>query len=438
MGLILAFLVVKTDLPGKKFWHVAMALPLSIPTYIGAIVYTTLLAPHGMVYQWLGRDLWNIYGADGAIFVLTLFTFPYSFLICSSQLKKMGTLWEDAAFDLGKGKRTVICRVLIPLCLPALLSSALLIGLYVLADFGAIALLRFNTFTTAIFYQLDSFERDKASLLGLILLSLALVMTHCRDQFLKKTDYASLGEKTPHPSLYPLGKYKGPALLLLGSCLLFSVVIPLMILLYHILSEEIEWKGLWAPLFYSLLMALGVAFIAAGSGSFVSYAIKVWKGWGQKFFKKIVFSLYGVPGILIALGTLFVARTMLGSFYGTVVPLALGLLIRFFPQAMEAMSWGKKAMGHNLMEASFDLGQGHWATLRRVFFPLIQGAVGASFLVVFISVLKELPLQLILRPAGIDTLSTRLWIDASEAFYGQASLYGITIILLAATMTPLF
>ena len=437
LGLILAFLVVKTDLPGKKFWQVAMALPLSIPTYIGAVVYTTLLAPHGMVYQWLGKDLWNIYGADGVIFVLTLFTFPYSFLICCSQFKKMGTLWEEAAFDLGKGKRTVICRILIPLCRPALLSSGLLIGLYVLADFGAITLLRFNTFTTVIFYQLDSFDREKASFLGLILLFLALMMIHCRDQLLKKTDYASLGETLPRPSLYCLGKYKGPALLLLGTCLLFSVVIPLLILFYNILSEEIEWENLFPPLFHSLLMALGVAFMTTWPGAFVSYALKVWKGWGQQFFKKIVFSLYGVPGILIALGTLFIARTMLGSFYGTVIPLALGLFIRFFPQALEAMAWGKKAMGQNLMEASFDLGQGHWATLRRVFFPLIRGAMGASFLVVFISVLKELPLQLVLRPPGIDTLSTRLWIDANEGLYGQASLYGIMIILLTAMMTPL-
>ena len=220
LGLIFAFLVVKTDLPGKKFWEVALVLPLSIPTYIGAIVYTTLLAPRGMVYQWLGKDLWNIYGADGVVFVLTLFTFPYSFLICRSQLKRIGPLWEEAAFDLGKGKAATLWHVVIPLCSPALLSSALLISLYVLADFGAIALLRFNTFTTAIFYQLDSFNQEKAGLLGLVLLLLAFLIIHCRDQLLKRTDYTSLIGNIPHPALYALGKYKGLALLFMGLCLL--------------------------------------------------------------------------------------------------------------------------------------------------------------------------------------------------------------------------
>ena len=437
LGFALAFLVAKTDLPGKKFWQVAFVLPLSIPSYVAAIAYTSLLAPKGALYQWSGVELWNIYGADGVIFILTLSTFPYSFLICRSQLKKMSGTWEDMAHDLGHSKLTTLFTVIIPLCRPALLSSVLLTALYVLTDFGAIALLRYNTFTTAIFYQLDSFDRESAALLGLVLLLLVLGIVHGRDALLGKTRYQSLDARNAKPVSHSLGPYKGVALFFVAMVAICSVGVPLVTLLCHLLSSpDIPWSRLWHPLLHSLWPAAGVAAMATLAGSLSNYSLAVSSGGGAKVFQKVTASLYGIPNILIALSTLFVARTFFGPLYGTVVPLLLGLFMQFFPQALEAMTWGRKALGKNLLRASFDLGQGHWQTMKTVFFPLLKGSAGAAFLLVFVSVLKELPIQLILRPPGVQTLSVQLWVDANEAFYPQAALYGLTIVALAATATP--
>ena len=441
LGFALAFLVVKTDLPGKQFWQVAFVLPLSIPSYIGAIVYSSLLAPRGVVERWLGQDLWNIYGADGVVFVLTLFTFPYSFLICRSQLQRMGGIWEQSAFDLGVSRARAVWEVVIPLCRGALASSALLIGLYVLADFGAIALLRFNTFTTAIFYQLDSFNRENASVLGLALLLLAMVPIFLRDRILqRKGDGPSLGdslEQGQH-SFYPLGRGKWPVLCLLVGVVLCSLVVPLLTLIYHLWEggAQVDWHGLWRPLGYGLLVAAATATGVAIAATVAGYGLQVWDGPGLQWFKKVALSLYALPGILLALGTISLSSAFFGEWYGTILPLLLGLFIHFFPLGREAMDWGQKSLGQHLLDASFDLGHGHFVTSKRVFLPLIKGAVAAAFLLVFVSTLKELPLQLLLRPPGMTTLSVQLWIDAGEAFYSQASLYGLAIIALAATATP--
>ena len=437
LGFILAFFVFKTDVPGKKFWQLAFTLPLSIPSYIGAIVYSSLFAPKASLYQWTGYDLWNIYGMDGAVFILTLFTFPYSFLICRSQMKGMDPKWEEAAFDLGLSKGAVIFRILIPLYRPALVSAMLLIGLYVLSDFGAIALLRFNTFTTAIFYQLDSFNPEKASFLGAILLLISGGMVWWRDYNLRKNNHESFSGKSS-PCLFSLKGGRWPVLIFMGGVFLLSVIVPLATLFSHMLSENIQWSPLWGTIRSSFFLAFSVALTVSTLGFFFCYGLKVWgRQWGPQCFQKIAFSLYGVPGILIALGTLFLARTFLGPFYGTILPLFLGLCACFFPQGLEAMNWGQKALRHNLVEASFDLNQSHWKTLKKVFFPLLKGTTGAAFLLIFISVLKELPTQLLLRPPGLKTLSVELWIYADEAFYPQASLYGLVIIFLAALTTPL-
>ena len=227
LGFALAFLVAKTNLPGKGFWQVALVLPLSIPSYVHAIAYISLLSPRGMIYEWLGWSPWNVYGADGVVLILTLSTFPYSFLICRSQLKKIPSTWDETAWDLGKTRWQSIIRVIIPMCRPALLSSTLLISLYVLADFAAVALLRHSTFTTAIFYHLDSFDRGRASLLGLVLLSIAMLMIAARDRWLRGKDHQSIISNSDQPSLYPLSRSaQTVALGLLSLCLLLALVIP--------------------------------------------------------------------------------------------------------------------------------------------------------------------------------------------------------------------
>ena len=440
LGFFLAFIIVKTDIPYKRFWKMAFVLPLSIPTYLGAIVYTALFAPRGMVYSVLGRDLWNIYGLDGVIFVLTLFTFPYSFLICCAQLKNMGRTWEETAFDLGRGQWNTFLTVVIRLCRPALFSSGLLVGLYVLGDFGAIALLRFNTFTTAIFYQLDSFQSQNAAFLGLVLLIPAVAIVWLRDSFFKRRDHQHLVGKSNQVVIYALGAYKGVVLLFFSVVVLLSVLVPLLILLFYALGDGhdlVEGMDVWKPFVTSFVIAIVVASATVGIGTLFSYAMKVWPGgWGGQLFKKVVLSLYGLPGILIALGTLFVAQNIPGNFYGSAGPLLVALFILFFPQAFEALSGVQKTLGKNLIHASFDLGRGHWGTLRGVFLPLLQNGMVGAFVLIFVSTLKELPVQLLLRPPGMATLSVQLWIDATEAFYAQAALSGLLIVVLASCSTP--
>ena len=438
LGFVLAFLTVKTDLPGKKYWQIALILPLSIPSYIGAIAYTSLLAPRGLVYDWIGLDLWNIYGKDGVIFVLTVFTFPYSYLICRSRLKELGTTWEESAFDLGKTPLTTLSKVVIPLCLPALTSSALLIGLYVLADFGSIALLRYNTFTTAIFYQLENFHQQNASILGLLLLSTTSLIIYGRDWFLKRHRHETEKKKTGQPYLYPLGWYKWPGLLLLAATLLISLLIPLFTMFASLLDHSDEWPSLWKPLWGGFAIAIATATITTLLLPLINYGIKILPDSpATKLYQRITSSLYGIPSVLTALGVILISQEFLGGLYGTLIPLICALAIRFFPVAVEASQWEYQSFSRNLIEASYNLGRGHIQTLKKVFIPLTKRGIGAGFLLVFVGALKELPLQLLLRPPGFQTLSVELWTNAQEAFYGPAALYGLLMISLTTLTLPL-
>ena len=438
LGFVLAFLTVKTDLPGKKYWQVALILPMCIPSYIGAIAYTSLLAPRGLVYDWIGQDLWNIYGRDGVIFVLTLFTFPYSYLICLSRLKELGSTWEESALDLGKNVRMTLLKVVIPLCRPALASSALLIALYALADFGSIALLRYNTFTTSIFYQLESFHQQRASLMGFILLSLTCLMVYGRDRFILRTHHETSKKKTGKPYLYPLERYKWPCLFFLSTTITLSFILPVFTMTTHLFSSQEDWQHMWGPLVNGGALALLTATIITVCLPLIIYGTKVFSSFfAIKLCQRVIPSLYGLPSILTALGVLLIAQEYLGNLYGTLFPLLLALIIRFFPVAMEAMNWENKSLSQDLMETSYNLGRGHLKTLKRIFIPLTKRGTAAGFLLVFIGALKELPLQLLLCPPGFRTLSVELWINAQEAFYGQAALYGLLMIFLTTTITPM-
>lgn len=439
LGFILAFLTVKTDLPGKKYWQIALVLPLSVPSYIGAIAYISLLAPRGLIYNWIGVDLWNIYGRDGVIFVLTLSTFSYSYLICRFRFKELGTQWEESALDLGQSPFTTLIKVMTPLCLPALANAALLIGLYTLADFGSLALLRHNTFTTAIFYQLETFDWQNAALLGFILLGITFLIVYSRDRLLiRGYGYRETWKKKKQPYLYSLGWFRWPSFLFLSATFCLSFVFPVLIMLTHFLKSQREWILLWEPLLNGFAIAFLVASIIATALPFIHYGSKIFsQDFSTKLFQRITSSLYGIPGVLTALGVLFLARDFSGELYGTLAPLALALIICFFPMAMEASRWESQSLSFKLMETSYNLGQGHLSTLRKIFIPLTKGGVYAGFLFVFVGTLKELPLQLFLRPPGFKTLSVELWVNAQEGFYDQAALYGLSIVLLTVTITPL-
>ncbi|MCB0165497.1 MAG: iron ABC transporter permease, partial [Anaerolineae bacterium] len=181
IGVLLAWLTVRTDLPGRKIWAVLTVLPLVIPSYVGAFTLVSAFGPKGIVQGWLepfGIDrLPSIYGFPGAFLALTLFSYPYVLLSVRAALRGLDPSLEEAARCLGRSQLRVFREITLPHLRPSIMAGGLLVALYTLSDFGAVSMLRFDSFTRAIYLQYSaSFDRSVAAVLALLLVALTLVI----------------------------------------------------------------------------------------------------------------------------------------------------------------------------------------------------------------------------------------------------------------------
>ncbi len=445
LGLPPAWILTRTDLPGRRVLQAVGVLPLAIPPYIGAFTYITLLGPVGWVntvYQAIGGSgpIVNIYGLWGGALVLGLFTYPYILLIVGSALKGSDPALEEAARAAGHGPVGIFLRVTFPLLRPSLLAGALLVFLYALSDFGAVSLLRVNTFTTEIFHQLNTrFDQRNAAVLSAILVFLTAVVLMAQRKSLGRRSFVQQRSGSRPATIYPLGRWKAPVLcctyLILGG----SVFLPVALLLYQtgslmsllhtlIAGYRYLWNSLWT--------AAVAATVASGLGLFVAYLTQRRKGSAGLLLTSATQLGYAIPGTVLGLSLILLYNAYLPWVYGTAAMVILGYLLRFLPQAVQSSTTALAQVNPNLEEAARSLGRSPWQALREVTVPLIRPGIAAGWMLVFISSMKELAATLLLRPAGFDTLPVRIWIASIEVDYTGAA--ATSLILIAITALPLF
>jgi iron(III) transport system permease protein len=181
LGVSLAWLTVRTDMPLRRTFAVLTTLPLVVPSYVFALIAVVAIGPRGMVQSWLEplgvERLPSIYGLSGSVLILSLLSFPYVMLPVRAALHRADPAMEEAARSLGKGSWETFSRVTFPLLRPAIIAGALLVALYTLSDFGAVSLLRFNSFTRAIYVQYQAaFDRTPAAVLALMLVGVTVTI----------------------------------------------------------------------------------------------------------------------------------------------------------------------------------------------------------------------------------------------------------------------
>lgn len=445
LGLPPAWILTRTDLPGRRVLQVMGVLPLAIPPYIGAFTYITLLGPVGWVnttYRAMGADgpIVNIYGLWGGALVLGLFTYPYILLIVGSALKGSDPALEEAARAAGLGPVGIFLRVTFPLLRPSLLAGALLVFLYALSDFGAVSLLRVNTFTTEIFHQLNTrFDQRSAAILSAILVFFTAVVLMAQRKSLGRRSFVQRRSGVRPPTIYSLGRWKVPALCCSYFVLSASVFLPIALLLYQtgspmsllhtlIAGPHFLWNSLWT--------ATVAATVASGLGLFVAYLTQRRKGLAGLLLTSATQLGYAIPGTVLGLSLILLYNAYLPWIYGTAAMVILGYLLRFLPQAVQGSTAALVQVNPNLEEAARSLGRSAWQALREVTVPLIRPGIAAGWMLVFISSMKELAATLLLRPAGFDTLPVRIWIASIEVDNTGAA--ATSLILIAITALPLF
>ncbi len=435
IGVVAAWLVTRTDLPYRRTWAWLLALPLVIPPYVGAISYIIIFGPQGLLRNILGHSPVDIYSFGGVALVLTLFTYPYVYLITSAALKRFNLNYEEAGRIAGLSYPQVFLKIILPLLRPAMGAGFLLVALYTLADFGLVSMLRYTTFTTAIYFQTGSFDRHSAAVLSMVLIMITLVILGLEYRTRSRQKYFQTAGSYREPDPLQLGRWRPAALAGLGIIAAAALGLPLSVLVYWsyygIARGALDSRFLEYS-YHSLLTAGAAAAACAVLALPLVYLKSRHPSVLSSFYEKLALAGYALPGVIIALGMVFIFNNYIPALYGTAVVLVLAYIIRFLPQAMQAESSSLNQVSPRLDEAGRSLGYSPWQVVTRLILPLIRPGVLAGMALVFVNAVKELPATLLLRPPGMDTLAVRIWIEASEGFYEMAAPASLLIIIVSA------
>lgn len=428
IGVPAAFLVTRTDLPGRRFWAVALALPLVLPSYVLALALLAVSGPGGLL------GLPALEGFLGAVVALILATYPFVFLLCIAALRRADPALEEAARSLGRGPGQVFREVTLPLMRPAVGAGGLLVALYTLADFGVVSLMRAEALTRAVFLQYrGAFDREPAAVLALVLVALTVLVLVAEQRARSRVSAAPSGGRTVRTAaVVRLGRMRTPALAFCGAVAASGLVLPIGVLLVWLFRRTPSLDGVAAATFNSLLVAViaaGVTTVAALPVAVLASRFK--RGWTVAL-ERTGYGANALPGIVAALAFVFFAARHAPVVYQSLALLIAAYLVRFFPQALAGTSAALTRAEPRLEEASRGLGRGPTRTLTTVTVPLVAPGLLAGAALVLLSTLKELPATLVLRPIGFDTLATEIWTATSVSQYSRAAVPALLLCALAA------
>jgi iron(III) transport system permease protein len=443
----LAWLTVRSDVPWRRLWRVLAPLPLVIPSYVGAYLFASAFGPRGLLQQGLEvtiglERLPSFYGFPGALLTLTLLSYPYLLLSVQAALLRLDPALEEASRSLGHSPWQTFWRVTAPLLRPALGAGGLLVALYTIRDFGAVALMRYDTFTRVIYVQYQTFDRSQAALLALVLVALTLLFVGLEARLRTRARYVQgAGGALRPPTLVRLGRWRWPAFVFCLIIVALSLVLPAALLLYWLVRGmvagesvpglgEATWGSLWAS-----GLAAAVTVLAA-----LPVAILVVRKVGPltRLLERLTYAAYALPGIVIALALVFFGANHAPWIYQTLAMLLVAYLILFLPQAVGTVRASLLQIPPSLAEAARSLGKGPLLVFVTVTLPLVRPGLLAGAGMVFLTAMKELPATLLLAPLGFKTLAVAVWSAVSEAFFAAAAAPALLIVLLSSLPMTFF
>jgi iron(III) transport system permease protein len=433
----LAYVTTFTDIPFRRGLTVLIALPLVVPSYIGAFGFVTALGPRGELQSVLEpygvESLPEIYGLTGAALVITLYTYPYVFITTRAALRSVNPSVIEAARTLSGERGSVFRRVVLPQVKPAVGAGSLLVALYALSDFGTPAIMRFDVYTRVIYVSYNTWSPDTAALLSLQLVALAAVVLVAETAMRGRTETRGGGVSGDGESVVELGGWRVPAV---GACLappLLALAVPIGVLFLWLVRGEASYASgggfALGTVYNSVYVAVLAAAVAAVAAVPIAYSSARGVPVGRLAEKAVYFG-YALPGVVLGLALVFFgAPTRL---YQTVPLLVFGYVVRFLPESVGVTRSSFVQFDERLAEASRTLGSKPRKTFLRVMLPLVTPGIVAGAALVFLTTMKELPVTLFLRPAGFETLVTQVWSAYEEGFFGQAAVPALILVGISA------
>jgi iron(III) transport system permease protein len=422
IGVAAAWLVARTDLPGRRFWRVAMVLPLAVPSYVSAFVW--IEAAPGLA------------GLPGAVLVLTLVTFPYVFLPTLAALQGLDPAHEEVAAALGHGRASIAWRVTVRQVRPSIAAGALLVALYALSDFGAVALMRYEVFTWVIYGAYRSgFDPTRAAVLSLLLVGLAVVLVLWEARVRGRAPVRIGTGVARRGRLVHLGRWRVPAQLGLSAVLGAAVVVPAVSIAAWAITGAADALDA-GDLVPAIVATLVLAVLAAAACTALAVPVGVLAarhpGRVSRLLERATFTGHALPGIVVAIAMVYVGVTLLRPIYQQTPLLVLGYVVLFLPLAVVGARTAVEAVPVRAEEVARGLGASRGAVLRRVTLPVAAPGIAAAAVMVLLSTMKELPVTLLLHPTGTETLATELWHHMLVSDRSAAAPYMALIVLGAA------
>ena len=442
LGVSLAWITVRYDFPGRRIWEWALALPLAMPTYVLAYVYAHLLGMGGPTEQWwqllFGHEarLPSPQSFPGVTMIMALDTFPFVYLLVRSAIQNLNVSFEEVARACGVSPWATLRRVTLPLIRPAIAAGLALVILYVISDFGAVSLLRYQTLTYAVYQQMTSrYDHTAASILSLLLVVMAIIFLVTERWFRQRSRFYQTSGRYRRSTRQHAGPL-GTALITSYVVLVFGAAfgIPAAMLIQW--SVEAISQGaldtrflgfIWNSSFLAALAACGaviiglpLAYLASRRPSRLNIACL-----------QAAYAGYALPGPVAALAVLVLFTHFAPALYGTVVVLIIAYILHFLPVGLQSMEPALQQVTPNVEEVARTLGCTTHQSLWRVTLPLVRNGFVAAWVLMFLQTMKELPATLLLRPVGFDTLAIRVWLEASEEYYQLAAPAALLIVLLS-------
>jgi iron(III) transport system permease protein len=448
LGTTLALLIEQTDLPFRRVLRPLLVAPLITPCYIIAICYVNFFGINGLGERLLAScgfpiHLPSIYGFWGAAGILILGAYPYVYTIVGASLNKLDPRFSEAARCLGSGRIKRFCSITLPLLTPALTAGTVLAALYVLSDFGVVSLLRYRTFVNTIYEQMSGrYSYSTAAALSTVLMGFTLMLFVLQGTLTQQKQYISSKNRVHDLLLFKLGWLQGPVFLFVCSVIMVGLVIPVGILIYWCGQSftDAQKVSVWGTsareLIHSGINSVSISAMVATAAILLALPLGYWcvrkpQSLLARFLGWLSQSGIALPGVLTALGLSLVLGRLVPKLNFSVTALFLAFLVHFFAQGFQTTCAGLAQVSERLEEGARVLGCSAWKTFWRVVRPLLNPALFTAWILVFLSSMRELPASLLLRPAGFDPLTVRIWIAASEGFYEQAAAPALLVVFLS-------
>ncbi len=454
LGVSLAWFTAVCEFPGRRFFSWALLLPLAIPAYVTAFVGLGLFDFTGPVQTalraWLGPGFWfpNVHGRLGVIIVMVLAFYPYVYLLARNAFLTQGMRSLEAAQSLGLNRTQGFFKVALPMARPWIAGGVMLVLMETLADFGTVAVFNYDTFTTAIYKAwFGMFSLSAASQLASLLIVIVLALLVIEQQLRSRRRYAETRQGPRVMRIALTGRRAWAVAGFAASALFFAFLLPVTQLLVwatRFFARDFDWRYLeflWHSLLLSALAALLTCLVAL----LMVYSARRHRDPATRAAVRVATIGYALPGAVLAVGVfvpiawldqqlgamalqLFQVETGL-LLQGTIVTMLIAYMTRFLAVGHQPIDSALQRITGSIDEAAMGLGLNGWAMLQRVHLPMLKGGILTAATLVFVDVMKEMPITLMTRPFGWDTLAVRIFEMTSEGEWERAALPAVALVL---------